>query len=318
MLHRDRTSVRRSGGRGRGRRPFLWALVGVVLLSSCRTAPEIAPAPENLPLPSDSALYLLVSPRERGDLGYLLLESLDIGPGIANRIDLAGISVAREPESPEAMGDRGVVVAVRGDLPTRRLARALRRSDEWHQETDIVGRKYFRQEEGPWLLILPGDGLLILGNGAPEGLPREPPIVSPWPPDFLERFATVPVAAFVPSPGGGAVSTPFGGVLPLQELRFYAQNSEEETTQAILSGEAVLDNERSARAFEAIVRLLALGIAAEMGMEPGQVRQLLEVAQRENLVTFTVGPLDTAELFDLSSELLEGYGGADGLPGGAR
>ncbi len=305
MLHRDKTSLRL----------LLGALTGVLLLSSCRSAPEIAPTPENLPLPADSAIYLLISPEERGDLAYVLLESFDIGPAIASRIDLAGISVGRDSGSPDSIEDRRVVVAVRGNLPTRRLTRALRRSDEWRQESDAVGREYFRREEGPWLLILPGDGLLVLGNGAPEELPREAPVVSPWPPDFLERFATVPVAAFVPSPGGGAISTPFGGVLPLQELRFYVAAAEAGTPQVNLSGEAVLDNERSARAFEAILRLLALGIAAEMEMEPGRVRQLLEVAQRENLVTFIVGPLETSQLFDLSSELLQGYGGADGLLG---
>ncbi len=336
MLHRDRTGLVPAAGRRRGL--LFGALAAIVLLSSCRTAPDIAPVPESLPLPADAALYLLISPRERGDLAYVLLESFDIAPAMASRIDLAGISVSRDagtlppaerPASPGAIEGRRVVVAVRGNLPTRRLARALRRSDEWHQAVDATGGDYFRQEGGPWLLTLPDDGLLVLGNGPPEELPREPPVVSPWPPDFVERFASVPIAAFVPSPGGGAVSTPFGGVLPLRELRFYVADAEKDTpaadagateagaTHVNLSGEAVLDNERSARAFEAILRLLALGIAAEMEMEPGRVRELLKVAQRENLVTFTAGPLETSQLFSLSSELLQGYGGADGFFGGA-
>ncbi len=314
------------------------ALAAFVLLSSCRTAPDLAPVPESLPLPADEALYLLISPRERGDLAYVLLESFDIGPAMVSRIDLAGISVGRDAgplppaersASPEAIEGRRVVVAVRGNLPTRRLARALRRSDDWHQATDTTGRDYFRREDGPWLLTIPDDGLLVLGNGTPEELPREPPGVSLWPPDFVERFSSVPIAAFVPSPGGGAVSTPFSGALPLRELRFYVADAHEETpaadagaaeegaTRVNLSGEAVLDNERTARAFEAVLRLLAVGIAAEMDMEPGRVRELLEVAQRENLVTFTAGPLETSQLFALSSELLPGYGGADGLFGGA-
>jgi hypothetical protein len=344
MLHRHRAGLVLISRRRRG--VLFGALAALVLFSSCRTAPEVAPAPESLPLPAESALYLLISPRERGDLAYVLLESFDIGPAIANRIDLAGISIDRDPGtaappkgsvSPDSIDGRRVVVAVRGNLPTRRLARALRRSDEWRQESDATGRDYFRQEEGPWILTLPGDGLLVLGNGAPEQLPREPPAVSPWPPDFVERFATVPIAAFVPSPGGGAISTPLGGVLPLRELRFYVAAAEEGTPSVDtdtpgsepgaaaeaaapwvnLSGEAVLDNERSARAFESILRLLALGIAAEMEMEPGRVRELLEVAQRENLVTFTAGPLETSQLFTLSSELLQGYGGAEGFLGGA-
>lgn len=328
MLHRDRASLAPLPGRRRGL--LVGALAVLALFSSCRTAPEIAPAPESLPLPADAALYLLISPRERGDLAYTLLESFDIGPAMASRIELAGISVTRDAGpaspagrlgSPDAMEGRGVVVAVRGNLPTRRLGRALRRSDEWQQQTDATGNDYFRQVEGPWLLILPADGLLVLGNGAPEELPRDPPLVSPWPPDFVERFGAVPIAALVPSPGGGAVSTPLGGVLPLRELRFYVaaagEGAPNAAPQVNLSGEAVLDNERSARAFEAILRLLALGIAAEMEMEPGRVRELLEVAQRENLVTFTAGPLETSQLFALSSELLQGYGGAEGFFGGA-
>ncbi len=344
MLHRHRADVTMNR---RGAAALIVAVV-LVLLSACKTAPDIAPTPESLPLPSDASLYLFLAPKSEGDLAYVLLEGFDVDAMLVRRIEIAGIAIAAEDgaalesgsdgagsapgsgagraSAADAAADadggameipRGVVVALRGDIPTKRLGRALKRSDEWQRLTDAQGREYFRQLDGPWLLLLPSDGLLVLGNDTPEKLPGQPPIVPPWPRDFSDRISEVPLAAFVPSPGGGAVPTPLGGVLPLQELRFYVDEDPEaaEALLVRLRGEAVLDTERSARAFEVILRLLALGIAAELEMEPGRIRELLTVEQRGNLVAFSAGPLESDQLTALASELVKGYGGGGGLPG---
>jgi hypothetical protein len=280
---------------------------------------------------------------------------------MASRIDIVGIALERgegggprgadeasEEELLALLEGRQFVAAARGNFPSaRRLGRAFRRSDDWIEMTDALGREYYRQAEEELLLILPEDDLIVAGSAAPEELPRQAPVIPPWPRDFLDRFASVSLAAYIPSPGGGAVSTPLGGVLPLQELRFYVDS----TTEAAGSdsdgrdpggaagsdpdgpdsdgtgrdgvaaaavnvfGEAVLDTERSAQAFQAIMRLLALGVAVEMQMEPGRVQELLTVEQRGRMVAFTIGPLDTQQLTQLSSQLLLGYGGAGGAGG---
>ena len=353
MLHRNRKSVAPTP------RGLLGVLALVIVLSSCRTAPDVAPTPESLPLPDDAAMYLFLSPREAGDPAHLLLDGMGIGPILASRIEIVGIALDRadggnpdvgaEASGEEVLsllGGRQFVAAARGDFPSpRRLGRILRRSDEWIQSTDALDREYYRQLEDELLVIVPEHDLVVAGTGAPEDLPRRPAVVPPWPRDFLERFASVSLAAYIPSPGGGAVSTPLGGVLPLQELRFYVDNAPgaagPDSNGAVASdpegrdpdgaadsdtggqsgpavnvfGEAVLDTERSARAFEAIMRLLALGVAVEMGMEPGRVRELLTVEQRGSMVAFTIGPLDTEQLTELSSQLLLGYGGSGGARG---